>query len=284
MSYKDEFQLGYTRQLPFRMVFDANYIQSDFKDVIGTFNRNFVFTNGLFTGLVNNDFNAINVRINLPNYKQKYRSFQMSLIRNIGDRYSFFANYTYQKRTATGVFLDDDPQRYFHPAEWFNDDKQVKPWLAAINGDAKIWWGFKASVIYTIQAGNYGGYLVKLLPTTDPDYLRHVASITVVNSSGVSRTVSNPLRTQTRLLNPRSEGRLQTPTRHKVNLRLGKNFKMPWEGQVIETSVDIFNVFNEATPQFFSNSTRPDLTTFGTFNTTFVGSPRGVQLSFRYRF
>jgi len=205
------------------------------------------------------------------------------LIRNIGERYSFFANYTYQKRTLTGDFASDDPQLYLNPANYFNDDKQIRPFLVALNGDAKLPWGFKLSAIYTIESGNYGGYLIKVLSTSDPEYTRHPATIAVTNSAGVTRNVSNPLRSTTRLLNPRSEGRLQLPTRYRLNLRLGKNFKMPWEGHQIESSVDIFNVFNEATPLGFANSTRPDLTTFGTYS-SFVGSPRGVQLSFRYRF
>ncbi len=284
VSYKDEFQLGYTRQLPFRMVLDASYIQSDFKDFVGLFNRNYVFSNGQFTGLVDPNYNVINFRTNVTNIKQKYRSFQMSLIRNIGGRYSFFTNFNYQKRTLTGDFSTDDPQLYLHPSGYFNDDKQVRPWLFAFNGDAKLWWGFKASAIYTVEAGNYGSYLTKVLSSTDPAFLAHPASITVNVPTGGTRTVSNPLRTTTRLLNARSEGRLQLPTRHKVNLRLGKNFKLPWESQQIEMAVDIFNVFNESTPLGFANSNRPDLTTtFGTYS-SFRGSPRGVQLSFRYRF
>lgn len=283
VSYKDELQFGYTRQLPFKMVLDASYIRSDFHNQIGTFNRNFIFSNGLFTGVVDPVYNNINVRTNVSNFKQKYRSFQMSLIRNIGGRYSFFANYTYQKRTAVGNFAADDPQLYLHPTGYFDDDKQIRPYLIALNGDVKFPWDFKLSAIYTIEAGSYGGYLTKVLSTTDPEFTKHAATISVTVPGGTTRTISNPLRTQTRLLNPRSEGRLQTPTRYKLNLRLGKNFKLPWEGQQIETGVDIFNVFNEATPLFFTNSTRPDLTTFGAYS-SFVGSPRGVQMSFRYRF
>lgn len=284
-SYKDEFQISYTRQLPWRMQAEATYIRSDFKDLLGFINDNYIFTDGLFTGLKNTATNQVRFRTNMPNMEQQYRSFQASLIRNIGGRYSFFANFTYQKRKLLGEFVPDDPFRYFHPADWFNDDKNVKPWLSALNGDVKLPWGFKASAIATIESGNYGGYLVKLLSTTDPEYTKHVASITVVSSeTGLSRSVPNPLRTQTRLLQPRSGDKLQTPTRYKLNLRLGKNFTL-WKekGHRLETALDIFNVFNEATPQFFSNSTRPDLTSFGTYS-SFVGSPRGMQLKFTYRF
>lgn len=283
VSYKDEFQVGYTRQLPFKMVLDAGYVQSEFKNIIGTFNRNWIFTNGFFTGLNDPNYNNITVRTNLSNFKQKYQSFQLSLIRNIGARYSFFANYTYQKRTLKGDFATDDPQLYLNPSGYFNDSKQVKPFLIALNGDARLPWGFKASAIYTIEAGNYGGYLTKILATTDPEFTRHPATITVTLPGGGTRSVSNPLRSTTRLLNARNDGRLQLPTRYKLNLRLGKNFKLPWEGQQIESAVDIFNVFNESTPLGFANSTRPDLATFGTYS-SFVGSPRGIQMSLRYRF
>jgi hypothetical protein len=95
--------------------------------------------------------------------------------------------------------------------------------------------------------------------------------------------VRNPLANRTRLKFARSEGRLQAPTRTNLNLRFGKNFKLPREGQVIETALDIFNVFNDDTPLFFNNSTRDDLSSFGTYS-TFRAAPRGLQLSIRYRF
>lgn len=282
VSYKDEFQFGYTRQLPFRMVFDASYVHSEFKQTIGTFNSNYVFSNGQFVGLLDPTYDIVNLRTNLTNSSQKYRSLQLSLIRNIGGRYSFFANFTYQKRTLNGDFATDDPQRYLHPSGYFDDDKQVRPYLIALNSDVRLPWDFKASAIYTIEAGNYGGYLVKVLSTTDPEYTKHPATVTVTLPSGTTRTVTNPLRSTTRLLNPRSEGRLQLPMRDKLNLRLGRNFALP-NNQVIEAAVDIFNVWNDATPLGFANSTRPDLATFGTYS-SFVGSPRGVQVSARYRF
>ena len=286
VSYKDELQLGYTRQLPFRVVLDASYIHSDFKDLVGTLNINRVYTNGLFTGLVDPAFNDVLLRTNLPNYNQSYRSFQLSLIRNVGARYSFFANYTYQTRKLSGEFPIDDPNRYYHPADWFADDRQVRPHLIALNGDAKLPWGFKAAAVFTFESGTYGRALERAVPTTDTEYTQHVASIQVVGPNG-TRNVTNYLRSTVRLLGPRSEGRLQLPWRPRLNLRLGKNFKLPWESQRIETAVDIFNLFNEATPLgFFSTSaqTRPDLPGFGRLSETFVGSPRGVQLSFRYRF
>lgn len=286
VSYKDEFQFGYTRQLPLKMVLDASYIHADFKDIVGILNINRVYTNGLFTGLVDPTYNDVLLRTNLPNYNQKYRSFQLSLIRNIGGKYSFFANYTYQKRTLTGEFPIDDPNRYYHPADWFDDDRQVRPHVLALNGDAKLPWGFKASAVFTYESGAYGRALERVLSTSDPEYIQHVSSIQVTGPNG-TRNVSNYLRSTVRLLGPRDEGRLQLPWRPRLNLRLGKNFSLPWKGQRIETAVDIFNVFNEATPLgFFSTNaqTRPDLPGFGRLSETFVGSPRGVQLSFRYRF
>jgi hypothetical protein len=68
-----------------------------------------------------------------------------------------------------------------------------------------------------------------------------------------------------------------------LNLRFGKEFRFK-ENHTLEANADFFNITNDATPLFFrSGANNLSSAAFGQIQST-VQSPRGVQLSIRYRF
>ena len=68
-----------------------------------------------------------------------------------------------------------------------------------------------------------------------------------------------------------------------MNLRFGKEFRFK-ETHTLEVNADFFNVTNDATPLFFrANANNLSSAAFGRLQST-VQSPRGAQLSIRYRF
>jgi hypothetical protein len=276
-SYADEFQIGYTRQLPGGYVFNAAYIDRRFKDEIGTLDANIIYEGGLFRGYRNPAVNAILMSTNLKNYVDVYRGLDFSIIRNIGAKLQLFASYSYQKKTQTGDFAYDDINGYLNPREWYDNDKRIVPHMLRLNGSYILPWRFTAAAIISVQSGNYGGPLTKTLAAPDPAF--GPAQLTLPNG----RVVNNPLATTTRLVGPRSEDQLQLPTVPRINLRLGKEFRFK-ESQVVELNLDFFNITNDATPLSYRNATNTSVTTtFAQFTST-VQTPRGAQISVRYRF
>ena len=275
----DEFHAGYTRQLPYRLVFDFAYVNRNYKDTIGTIDTNIIYENGQFLGYRDPAFDAILQTTNLANSTQRYQALEFSVIRNIGASFQAFASYTYQHQVERGDFKYDDVTGYLNPREWFENESLGRPHILRLNGSYYLPWRFTAAAIFSYQSGVFGGPLVKDLPATDPEVLAH-GPRTLTLSTG--RVVNNPLFTTRRLVGPRGEGQLQGGYIPRLNLRFGKEFRFK-EHHVVEANVDFFNITNDATPLFFQNGTNTSLTTFGAYQST-VQSPRGAQLSVRYRF
>jgi Carboxypeptidase regulatory-like domain/TonB dependent receptor len=279
-SFADEFHFGYTRQLPRRFVFDFAYINRKYQKPIGPLDTNIIFENGLFRGYRNPALNAILLTTNLTNSFQRYQSLEFSLIRNIGSRLQAFCSYTYQQQVEKGDFKYDDITGYLNPRDWFNNDKVARPHILRINGSYYLPGWFTVAMIFSLHSGEYSGPLVKDLPATDPEVRAHgLESLTLHNG----RVVNNPLFTTRRLAGPRSSGQLQAEAIPALNLRFGKEFRFK-ERHTIEANVDFFNIINDATPLLFragaNNLSSPN---FGQFQ-SIVLSPRGAQLSIRYRF
>src|SRR5262249_20795670 len=101
-SFVDEVHVGYTRQLPYKLVFDTGYVDRKYRDPIGTLNTNIIFEHGAFVGYHDPTigFDAatptaiINPSIlettNLKNSFQRYQDLEFSLIRNVGGRFQAF--------------------------------------------------------------------------------------------------------------------------------------------------------------------------------------------------
>ena len=129
--------------------------------------------------------------------------------------------------------------------------------------------------LMTMTSGNFSAPVTTTLPGPDPQY--GPASMTLSNG----RVVPNPLATTTRLVGPRGDNVLQTPTVHRLNLRFGKEFRITGT-QTFDFNVDVFNVTNNGAPLFFraTNDTSPF---FGQFTST-TQAPRAAQVSVVYRF
>lgn len=279
-SHSDEFHLGYTRQLPGQFVFDFAYVNRKYQEIIGTLDSNIIYENGLFRGYRDPAFDAILLTTNLTNSFQRYQSLEFSLIRNIGSRLQAFCSYTYQRQVEKGDFKHDDISGYLNPREWFENDKLVRPHILRVNGSYYLPFRFTLAMIFSLQSGEYSGPIVKDLAANDQEVSAH-GPRTLTLSNG--RVTPNPLFTTRRLAGPRSEGRLQTESVPRLNLRFGKEFRFK-ENHTLEANVDIFNITNDATPLFFSASANNlSSTTFGRFQ-SIVQAPRGAQLSIRYRF
>ena len=279
-SHADEFHIGYTRQLPRQFVFDFAYVNRKYQEAIGTLDSNIIYENGLFRGYRDPAFDAVLLTTNLTNSFQRYQSLEFSLIRNIGSRLQAFCGYTYQRQVEKGDFKYDDISGYLNPREWFENDKVARPHILRVNGSYYLPFRFTVAMIFSLQSGEYSGPTVKDLAANDPEVgARGPRTLTLSNG----RVVNNPLFTTRRLAGPRSERQLQTGSVPRLNLRFGKEFRFK-ENQALEANVDFFNITNDATPLFFrAGANNLSSATFGQFQSA-VQSPRGAQLSIRYRF
>lgn len=276
----DEFHLGYTRQLPRQFVFDFAYVNRKYKNAIGTLDSNIIYEDGLFRGYRDPAFDAILLTTNLTNSFQRYQSLEFSLIRNIGARLQAFCSYTYQRQVEKGDFKYDDGAGYLNPREWFENDKIARPHILRVNGSYYLPLRFTLAMIFSLHSGEYSGSIVKDLDADDLEVGAHGPRILTLANG---RIVDNPLFTTRRLSWPRSEGQIQTGSLPRLNLRFGKEFRFK-ERHTIEANVDFFNIINDATPLFFrAGANNLSSATFGQFLST-VQSPRGAQLSIRYRF
>jgi len=279
-SHADEFHIGYTRQLPRQFVFDFAYVNRKYQEAIGTLDSNIIYENGLFRGYRDPAFDAVLLTTNLTNSFQRYQSLEFSLIRNIGSRLQAFCGYTYQRQVEKGDFKYDDISGYLNPREWFENDKVARPHILRVNGSYYLPFRFTVAMIFSLQSGEYSGPTVKDLAANDPEVgARGPRTLTLSNG----RVVNNPLFTTRRLAGPRGERQLQTGSVPRLNLRFGKEFRFK-ENQALEANVDFFNITNDATPLFFrAGANNLSSATFGQFQSA-VQSPRGAQLSIRYRF
>lgn len=271
----DELHVGYTRQLPGRVTLDVAYVNRIFKHEIGTIDTNIVYENGRFAGYRNPAYSAIPITTNLDAFRDKYHSLEFSVIRNLGDRWQAFANYTWQKKTRTGEWREDEANRYLHPADWFENDKLARPHILRLNGSVLGPWGITSAVIYSMTSGSYSGPIVTSLPAPDPAF--GPPSLTLPNG----RVVSNPLATTTRYVGPLGDNVLQAPAVHRLNLRFGKELRFGGV-RTLDLNVDLFNVTNNGAPMFFrsTNNTSP---LFGQFSST-TQAPRAGQVSIVFRF
>jgi hypothetical protein len=278
--YADEFHIGYTRQLPRQFVFDFAYVNRKYQEAIGTLDNNIIYEDSLFRGYRDPAFDAILLTTNLIDSFQRYQSLEFSLIRNIGSRLQAFCSYTYQRQVEKGDFKYDDVSGYLNPREWFENDKLARPHILRVNGSYYLPFRFTLAMIFSLQSGDYSGPIVKDLDADDPEVGAHgPRTLTLPNG----RVVNNPLFTTRRLAGPRGEGQLQPGSVPRLNLRFGKEFRFK-EHHTLEANVDFFNITNDATPLFFragANNISSEI--FGQFQST-VQSPRGAQLSIRYRF
>jgi hypothetical protein len=276
----DEFHIEYTRQLPRQFVFDFAYVNRKYKEPIGTLDSNIIYENGLFRGYRDPAFDAVLLTTNLTNSFQRYQSLEFSLIRNIGSRLQAFCSYTYQRQVEKGDFKYDDISGYLNPREWFENDKLARPHVLRVTGSYYLPFRFTLAMIFSLHSGDYSGPIVKDLAADDPEIGAH-GPRTLTLSNG--RVVNNPLFTTRRLAGPRNEGQLQAESVPRLNMRFGKEFRFR-EHHTLEANVDFFNVTNDATPRFFSAGAN-NLTSasFGRLQSS-VQSPRGAQLSIRYRF
>jgi hypothetical protein len=278
--HADEFHLGYTRQLPRQFVFDFAYVNRKYQDAVGTLDNNIIYEDGLFRGYKDPAFDAIILATNLTDSFQRYQSLEFSLIRNIGSRLQAFCSYTYQRQVEKGDFKYDDVSGYLNPREWFENDKVARPHILRVNGSYYLPFRFTLAMIFSLQSGEYSGPIVKDLDADDREVGAHgPRTLTLPNG----RIVNNPLFTTSRLAGPRGEGQLQTAPIPRLNLRFGKEFRFK-ENHALEANVDFFNIANDATPLFFrAGANNLSSATFGQLQST-VQSPRGAQISIRYRF
>ncbi|HEY6402022.1 MAG TPA: TonB-dependent receptor [Blastocatellia bacterium] len=276
----DEFHIGYTRQFPKQFVFDFAYVNRKYQNAIGTLDNNIIYENSAFRGYKNPEFDAILLTTNLTGSFQRYQSLEFSLIRNIGARLQAFCSYTYQRQVEKGDFKRDDVAGYLNPRAWFENDKIARPHMLRINGSYYLPLRFTLAMIFSLQSGEYSGPIVRDLAANDPEVGAH-GPRTLALSNG--RIVNNPLFTTRRLAGPRGEGQLQTGSVPRLNLRFGKEFRFK-ENHTLEANVDFFNIINDATPLFFrAGANNLSSASFGQLQST-VQSPRGAQLSIRYRF
>lgn len=295
--YMDDFYIGYTRQLPWKLVLDVSYVDRTFKNTIGQKDVNIIYENGVFMGFRNvapfattaANFASANFSImeygNYDNVRQNFQAFTVTVNRNIGDKLSLITSYTKQRKTEKGTFRYDDVNGYLNPQSWFENDKLDRPHLFRANVSYRLPWDFNVSAMYELTGGVWGGALVQFVTVDNAAYPNVVIQPPPGAPAGtLPRTYTNPLRSSTRFLGPRSEGQIKTPSVPRLNARFGKRFRFADGRQSVEANVDFFNITNDDTPLSFFNGNIPvSATPFGMLSSA-RQAPRGAQLSFAYRF
>lgn len=222
---------------------------------------------------------------NYDNVRQNFQAFTVTVNRNIGDKLSLITSYTKQRKTEKGTFRYDDVNGYLNPQSWFENDKLDRPHLFRANVSYRLPWDFNVSAMYELTGGVWGGALVQFVTVDTAAYPNVVIQPPPGAPAGtLPRTYTNPLRSSTRFLGPRSEGQIKTPSVPRLNARFGKRFRFADGRQSIEANVDFFNITNDDTPLSFFNGNIPvSATPFGMLSSA-RQAPRGAQLSFAYRF
>ena len=166
----DEFHIGYTRQLPGRVSFDVAYVNKVFKNEIGTLDTNVIFENSRFVGYRNPAFSAIPMTTNLVSSKRKYHAVELSVDPQHRRAMVCLRELHVSEDDRGRRMGEDQPERYLHPADWFENDKLARPHVLRLNGSYRAPWGIHASAIYALTSGNFGAPVTRRSPASDPAF------------------------------------------------------------------------------------------------------------------
>jgi hypothetical protein len=263
-EFADEFLLGYRRQFPMQISFDATFIRRYYREMPAQIDINGIYENGRFGGYLDQTQNAILLQTNNVWNTPVYTG--LELMASQRTRVSqFVAGYTRAYQHLDGTWQPNDPAAFIQPETFANDrgigsirggdsnslsgvsQTRNPMWLKhalRVSGSYQLPGDFTASTNLVIMSGPYTGPIVTYLAAPDPRF--GPATLTLPNG----RVVSNPLGTTVRFAYPtRGAGQLQAPTLATWNARLA--WSRDVGGRSLEAALSVVNITNRDTQQEF---------------------------------
>jgi outer membrane receptor protein involved in Fe transport len=301
--YINEWLAGYQKQLPGQLAIDATWVHRDYRDRPALVESNGIYTNGVFSGVIDESQNLIYLNTNNKWNWFVYNGFEVTVSKR-AKSLQILGSYGRNWQHIAGTWQPNDPASFIQPGAFANDrglgsirggilnslagdaDTRSPSWQPHVARIGATWngpWDVLASATYSIQAGPYTGPVVTRISAADPAF--GPASVTLSNG----RTVSNPLATTIRFVGPtRGDGQIETDPLQTLNLRFGKSFTL--NGRKLEVDYDVFNALNDNAFQQFKSggnqvySTNYGLNADGSIQGQSRQFARAGQLSIRYQF
>jgi carboxypeptidase family protein len=307
--YTDELDIGFRHQFPWSFSIDVAGVQK----VINS-NYALVDINGFYPDGPNQRFGGFGkvdpnqgllYRVTNATWTTTtYRALQVILTKNMSHNFQLLATIHRQWQHLNGTWNPTDPARFIQPDAFANnrniwrtdglvDQDSLTTGNTLINNP--MWGPFSIrfagtynapkdvvlSSSYTIVGGPWSGPIIDQLPANDPSIAVFGPS-TVVSSTGFRAT--NPLATRIRFHFPtRGEGQLELPAVHIVGLKVAKRVRLG--GRQLETSFNVFNLFNGGNFSEFNRSGANRFYSPSTYNTgTTLQEARAYQISATLRF
>jgi hypothetical protein len=278
--YLDEFLVGYRKQLPWQIGFDAAYINRVYNDMWAEVEINGFWPDapGLpFGGFGRIDPNrgVITKQTNNSWSTLKYQAIEVTVTKNMSNNFQLIGGFNRQWHKMDGTWNPTDRAGFLQPNAFANDknlymargnnDRDSLPdtgnalsygptWMKYRANFGGVWrapWGLNVAGNLTVQAGPWSGALLRQLPENDPELTRYgPVSFTLPNGS----SASNPLSTRNRYAYAtRGEGQIQAPAITTVGLKVGKLVRI--DRYSVEVAGNIFNLLNAGDfTQFTYNS------------------------------
>ena len=299
--YVNEMSAGYRRQLPSLVSLDVSYVYRETRDRPVLIDTNGIYTNGVFQGYVNPNFNQIYLVTNNRWNWLVNSDLDVSVAKQTA-RVQWLASYSHQWRHVAGTWVPNDPASFIQPAAFPNDKGigntkgplsvpiesnslsgtymagagQWRDNVASLGSTITGPWGIRVSPVATYQSGIWSGPVVTKIAAPDPAF----GPTTLTLSNG--RLVSNPLATTIRFAYPtRADGQWAPKGMYSVNLQLGREFI--FDRRKLIASLSGFNLTNGDAPLQLAPGANQQYSI--TYQQGFiVQQPRAVQALFRFLF
>jgi hypothetical protein len=305
-GYVREWSVGYRTQLPGELVLDASYIQREYRDRPAEYDTNQIYTNTgsgtVWSGLVNPNLNNTYYVTNNKWNWFVYQGIEFTASKQT-PKLRIFGTYSYSPDHLGGTWQPYDPTAIIEPTKFANNAGlgSVRGYVTNdYTGDTRnrMWqrnqlrsgisykapFKIRASSSFTAQSGTPGGPVITTLSALGESYTGQYgpATLNVTNSSGATRTVSNPLATTYRFAYAnRGQGQIWCPWLIQWDAVGGREFHIS-EHQSILTELNIYNLLNKGAAQQFVNGNNIASSTFGSLQN--IQLPRSAQVSVRYSF
>lgn len=265
-----EFVVGYRRQFPGLISVDVSAIRREFRDRATAIETNYLYEGSVWKGLKNPDFTQLFLITNNEWNWQVYKGLEFSFTKQT-QQWNVIASYSRQFRHLEGTWQPGDPGAIIDPTAFATNKHAGRPqtspnnttewnslstahmspdlwgnmWQDHVAKVAFVWfapWNMVISNNYIYNSGPWSGPIFDQLAAADPQY--GPTSMQVTNSSGVTRTVANPLATTLRwAFDTRGDGQFTPDAQHVWNIRVGRDFPLT-DGRRIELAADFLNVAN----------------------------------------
>jgi hypothetical protein len=299
--YVNETSVGYRRQLPSLVSLDVSYVYRETRDRPVLIDTNGIYTNGVFRGYANQNFNQIYLVTNNQWNWLVYSGLDLSVAKQ-GGPIQWLASYNHQWRHVAGTWVPNDPASFIQPGAFPNDkgigntrgplsapvesnslsgtymagSGQWRDNVASVSGSTQLPWGIRVSPVLSFQSGIWSGPVVTKIAAPDPTF----GPTTLTLSNG--RLVSNPLATTIRFAYPtRADGQWAPTGVFSFNLQLGREFTLGKRKLI--ASLSGFNLTNDDAPLQLAPGSNQQYST--TYQQGFiVQQPRAAQALFRFLF